>query len=194
MNNADLIVATLKAAGVDHGFGIPSGNVLPLIDAMRSGRPAVRADRARGVGGLRGRRHGAHDRRARALHRDARPRRHEPRRPAWATPSSTARRCSPSPATCPPRSSGGASRWRSTTTRCSRPITKASLPLRERQGRLGADEALEIALSEPRGARPPRSARGRGARASAPRTCRPIPRASTPLATAADGAIAQAGR
>ena len=35
MNNADLIVATLKAAGIDRGFGIPSGNVLPLMEAMR---------------------------------------------------------------------------------------------------------------------------------------------------------------
>src|ERR1700740_3099257 len=37
MNNADLIVATLKAAGIDRGFGIPSGNVLPLMEAMRRG-------------------------------------------------------------------------------------------------------------------------------------------------------------
>jgi len=37
MNNADLIVATFKAAGIDRGFGIPSGNVLPLMDAMRKG-------------------------------------------------------------------------------------------------------------------------------------------------------------
>jgi acetolactate synthase I/II/III large subunit len=37
MNNADLIVATLKAAGIDRGFGIPSGNVLPLMEAMRKG-------------------------------------------------------------------------------------------------------------------------------------------------------------
>jgi len=37
MNNADLIVATLKAAGIDRGFGIPSGNVLPLLEAMRAG-------------------------------------------------------------------------------------------------------------------------------------------------------------
>ncbi len=37
MNNADLIVATLQAAGVDRGFGIPSGNVLPLMEAMRKG-------------------------------------------------------------------------------------------------------------------------------------------------------------
>jgi len=37
MNNADLIVATLKAAGVQRGFGIPSGNVLPLMEAMRKG-------------------------------------------------------------------------------------------------------------------------------------------------------------
>src|ERR1700704_6923728 len=37
MNNADLIVATLKAAGIRHGFGIPSGNVLPLMEAMRQG-------------------------------------------------------------------------------------------------------------------------------------------------------------
>ncbi len=37
MNNADLIVATLKQAGITHGFGIPSGNVLPLMEAMRTG-------------------------------------------------------------------------------------------------------------------------------------------------------------
>jgi acetolactate synthase I/II/III large subunit len=37
MNNADLIVATLRMAGIRHGFGVPSGNVLPLIDAMRRG-------------------------------------------------------------------------------------------------------------------------------------------------------------
>lgn len=37
MNNADLIVAILKKAGIRHGFGIPSGNVLPLMDAMRQG-------------------------------------------------------------------------------------------------------------------------------------------------------------
>src|SRR5262249_26235332 len=37
MNNADLIVATLKANGIAHGFGIPSGNVLPLMEAMRKG-------------------------------------------------------------------------------------------------------------------------------------------------------------
>jgi acetolactate synthase-1/2/3 large subunit len=37
VNNADLIVATLKAAGIHRGFGIPSGNVLPLMEAMRKG-------------------------------------------------------------------------------------------------------------------------------------------------------------
>lgn len=37
MNNADLIVATLKAAGVRHGFGVPSGNVLPMVEAMQAG-------------------------------------------------------------------------------------------------------------------------------------------------------------
>ena len=37
MNNADLIVSILKAAGIRHGFGVPSGNVLPLMEAMRSG-------------------------------------------------------------------------------------------------------------------------------------------------------------
>ena len=37
MNNADLIVATCKAAGIKRGFGIPSGNVLPLMEAMRKG-------------------------------------------------------------------------------------------------------------------------------------------------------------
>ena len=37
MNNADLIVETLKAAGITRGFGVPSGNVLPLMEAMRLG-------------------------------------------------------------------------------------------------------------------------------------------------------------
>jgi acetolactate synthase-1/2/3 large subunit len=37
MNNADLIVRILKQAGIRHGFGVPSGNVLPLMEAMRSG-------------------------------------------------------------------------------------------------------------------------------------------------------------
>ncbi|MEQ9124695.1 MAG: thiamine pyrophosphate-binding protein, partial [Alphaproteobacteria bacterium] len=37
MNNSDLIVKILKDAGVRHGFGIPSGNVLPFIEAMRKG-------------------------------------------------------------------------------------------------------------------------------------------------------------
>jgi acetolactate synthase-1/2/3 large subunit len=37
VNNADLIVQSLKEAGITHGFGIPSGNVLPMIDAMRRG-------------------------------------------------------------------------------------------------------------------------------------------------------------
>src|SRR5499426_1375453 len=37
MNNAELIVRTLRQAGITHGFGIPSGNVLPLLEAMRLG-------------------------------------------------------------------------------------------------------------------------------------------------------------
>ncbi len=37
MNNADLLVRTLHAAGIRRGFGVPSGNVLPLIEAMRTG-------------------------------------------------------------------------------------------------------------------------------------------------------------
>ncbi len=37
MNNSDLIVKMLREAGVTHGFGVPSGNVLPLIEAMRLG-------------------------------------------------------------------------------------------------------------------------------------------------------------
>lgn len=37
MNNSDLMVKILKDAGVNHGFGIPSGNVLPFIEAMRKG-------------------------------------------------------------------------------------------------------------------------------------------------------------
>lgn len=37
MTNADLIVTMLREAGVRYGFGIPSGNVLPLLEAMRQG-------------------------------------------------------------------------------------------------------------------------------------------------------------
>lgn len=37
MTNADLIVSLLKQAGIRHGFGVPSGNVLPLMEAMRTG-------------------------------------------------------------------------------------------------------------------------------------------------------------
>ncbi len=37
MNNAELIVQVLRSAGISRGFGVPSGNVLPLMDAMRSG-------------------------------------------------------------------------------------------------------------------------------------------------------------
>src|SRR5512146_2839021 len=37
MNNADLVVRIMKAAGIRRGFGVPSGNVLPLLDAMRAG-------------------------------------------------------------------------------------------------------------------------------------------------------------
>lgn len=35
--NTDLIVRMLRKAGVTEGFGIPSGNVLPLMEAMRAG-------------------------------------------------------------------------------------------------------------------------------------------------------------
>jgi acetolactate synthase I/II/III large subunit len=35
--NTDLIVRMLKQAGIAEGFGIPSGNVLPLMEAMRAG-------------------------------------------------------------------------------------------------------------------------------------------------------------
>ncbi|HEX4932288.1 MAG TPA: thiamine pyrophosphate-binding protein [Gemmatimonadaceae bacterium] len=37
MTNVDLIVRMLREAGARHAFGIPSGNVLPLLDALRSG-------------------------------------------------------------------------------------------------------------------------------------------------------------
>lgn len=35
--NTDLIVRMLKRAGIAEGFGIPSGNVIPLIESMRAG-------------------------------------------------------------------------------------------------------------------------------------------------------------
>jgi acetolactate synthase I/II/III large subunit len=37
LNNAELIVEILRGAGIRRGFGVPSGNVLPLMDAMRAG-------------------------------------------------------------------------------------------------------------------------------------------------------------
>ena len=37
MTNADLIVQMLRDAGARYAFGIPSGNVLPLLDALRRG-------------------------------------------------------------------------------------------------------------------------------------------------------------
>ncbi len=36
-SNADLIVSQLRRGGISLGFGIPSGNVLPLLEAMRAG-------------------------------------------------------------------------------------------------------------------------------------------------------------
>ena len=35
MNNSDIIVHTLQEAGVRWVFGVPSGPVLPLIEALR---------------------------------------------------------------------------------------------------------------------------------------------------------------
>jgi acetolactate synthase-1/2/3 large subunit len=37
MKNAELIVRTLETAGVRWVFGVPSGPVLPLIEALRGG-------------------------------------------------------------------------------------------------------------------------------------------------------------
>ena len=37
MNNADLMIRILRDAGVTHAFGIPSGNVLPMLEAVRAG-------------------------------------------------------------------------------------------------------------------------------------------------------------
>jgi acetolactate synthase I/II/III large subunit len=37
MNNADLLIRILRDAGVTRAFGIPSGNVLPLLEAARAG-------------------------------------------------------------------------------------------------------------------------------------------------------------
>ena len=79
MNNADLIVATLKAAGIDRGFGIPSGNVLPLMEAMRKGGVDFVLTAHEGSAGfaadVTGRLTGAPG----PVHRDARPRRHQSR-------------------------------------------------------------------------------------------------------------------
>ena len=92
MNNADLIVATLKAAGIDRGFGIPSGNVLPLMEAMRKGGVDFVLTAHEGSAGfaadVTGRMTGK--RRASASPRSAPAR--PISRPASATPGSTARR------------------------------------------------------------------------------------------------------
>ena len=92
MNNADLIVATLKAAGIRHGFGIPSGNVLPLMEAMRKGGVEFVLTAHEGSAGfaadVSGRLTGAPG----PLHRDARARRHQSRDRRRLAPGSTARR------------------------------------------------------------------------------------------------------
>ena len=79
MNNADLIVATLKAAGIDRGFGIPSGNVLPLMEAMRKGGIDFVLTAHEGSAGFAADVTGPHDRRAGPVHRDARAGRHQSR-------------------------------------------------------------------------------------------------------------------
>ena len=79
MNNADLIVATLKAAGIRHGFGIPSGNVLPLMEAMRKGGVEFVLTAHEGSAGFAADVTRPPDRRTGALHRHPRPRRHQPR-------------------------------------------------------------------------------------------------------------------
>jgi thiamine pyrophosphate-dependent acetolactate synthase large subunit-like protein len=79
MNNADLIVATLKANGIDRGFGIPSGNVLPLMEAMRRGGVEFVLTAHEGSAGFAADVTGAHDRRARTLHRHLGAGRDQPR-------------------------------------------------------------------------------------------------------------------
>ena len=92
MNNADLIVATLKAAGIHRGFGIPSGNVLPLMEAMRKGGVDFVLTAHEGSAGFAADVTGRLSRRARLVHRDARAPAPPISRPASATPGSTARR------------------------------------------------------------------------------------------------------
>ena len=89
MNNADLIVATLKAAGIDRGFGIPSGNVLPLMEAMRKGGVDFVLTAHEGSAGFAADVTGRMTGSARPLHRHARPRRdqsHHRRRQRLARP------------------------------------------------------------------------------------------------------------
>ena len=45
MNNSDLIVRTLESTGVRWVFGIPSGPVLPLIEALRFAAENPESDR-----------------------------------------------------------------------------------------------------------------------------------------------------
>jgi acetolactate synthase-1/2/3 large subunit len=91
MNNADLIIATLKANGVTRGFGIPSGNVLPLMEAMRTGGVEFVLTAHEGSAGfaadVTGRMTGAPGLASRRWD-PARP----ILRPAWVEPSSIARR------------------------------------------------------------------------------------------------------
>ena len=91
MNNADLIVATLKSAGLTHGFGIPSGNVLPLIEAMRAGGMTFVLTAHEGSAGfaadVMGRMTGAPDSGSQRSGQAP-----PTSRPGWAMPISTARR------------------------------------------------------------------------------------------------------
>ena len=151
MNNADLIVATLKAAGIDRGFGIPSGNVLPLMEAMRKGGVDFVLTAHEGSAGfaadVTGRMTGAPG----PLHRHARPRRDQSRhrrRQRLARPLADDRHHL-QPRT--PISSAAASRCGSTITRCSSRSPRRRSGWRRARSPRRVNEAIRIAMSEPRG-------------------------------------------
>ncbi len=78
MNNAELIVSMLEDAGVRWAFGVPSGPVLPLIEAMRNSRIEYVLTASETSAGFHGDHGRGDDRRAGRVHRDGGAGRDEP--------------------------------------------------------------------------------------------------------------------
>ena len=166
MNNADLIVATLKAAGIARGFGIPSGNVLPLMEAMRAGGIEFVLTAHEGSAGfaadVTGRMTGAPGLCIATLGPGA-------TNLATGVGNAWLDRSPLIAITCNLNTDQLGRRIQMWIDHHAlfKPITKATLPLRSGTIAATVNEALRIAMSEPQGSGASRSPGGRGARARA---------------------------